>query len=289
MAKKKTKKKSGDGFLAGLRARFDGVAGPARLAGPWIAGVLAVGGLGFGAFVADGRGSEVITARAPEIEIVWPDETSGWAMPAVERARLLMLCEEANDPSAAMERYPLARIAGVMDETNWFRSAPLVRRVGERGIIIEGDWRVPAAVLRAGGRDRLISWDGAMLPLEYGAGESPIRYIRGISESDAPDARAAELQRGLRLLELLSGDPAVFAQVSGIDLGLGGTVEILSDRGSTIVWGGAPGRARPGEQPIEVRVDRLRHLVERFGRIDANASVVEIHGPQVLADRPADG
>ena len=289
MAKKKRKKASEMTWLDRLRDRWANAGGPARLALPWAGATLALGGLGFGAVVADARGVEIVAERSPVVEIVWPDGASGWSMPEVERRRLLALCAQDAGERIGLSAAPLASLARTLDETNWFRAMPTVRRVGESASLVEGDWRVPAAVLRVGARERLISWDGVALPLEYPAGQSSIRYIAGVSTSGSAESRAAEVKRALTLMELLAGSREVYAQVAGIDMGLGGTVEILTDRGTRIVWGGAPGRTRPGEQPIEVRTERLRSMVQRFGRIDANASIVEIHGAQVLVDRQSGG
>jgi len=252
--------------------------------------VLAGGALGLtrvNAAAAQAMGTE-----PHAIEIVWPqiESTPGstW-LPASEKARLLGLAELAARGGSPLSAEPLAEISRALQAEGWFSETPRVRRVASGEIRVEGDWRIPAAVVRTGTRERLVSWEGVPLPLEYTTGASRVRYLAEPSVPAITPGHAAgtpwpgsDIADGLALLDVLDDDPALIAQVHGLDLNSGSHIEIVTDRGTRVRWGLGPKRFQPGERTTGEKLTRLRYLLEQTGRIDGNAKLIEIDGPQVL-------
>ena len=152
-----------------------------------------------------------------------------------------------------------------------------------------GEWRIPAAVVRTGRTERMVSWEGVPLPLEYPMGASLVRFLAEPSIPILTPGRPAEtpwpgddIADGLALLDVLDDDADVVAQVHGLDLNGGGAIEIVTDRGTRVRWGAGPLRYQPGERSTGEKLNSLRHLLDRTGRIDGGAQVIEIDGPQIL-------
>jgi hypothetical protein len=301
-AKKKTKAKS-PSRLAGV---MEGPAGKRVALGVLAVGVVAVlGGAGVvGVRELDRRAEKILAERIVGVDVAWPalagaDVGTTW-MPPGEQTRLLAICRDAMAGGSPLGVEPLREIGRAMATTGWFRSTPRVERTGDGRLLVTGEWRRPAAVVRMGGgageRERLVAWDSVPLPLEYAAGESGVRYLLNPKVASVPPVgRAAEhlawpsddVRQGLRLLSLLDDDPQVFAQVAGIDLNRGGAMVIITDRNARIRWGAGPDVFKPGEERTEIKLERLRALFERSGRIDGGVRLIEIDGPQVLLERAA--
>jgi hypothetical protein len=164
-----------------------------------------------------------------------------------------------------------------------------VRRLGDGNLHVGGDWRLPAAVVRTGSRERLIAWDGVALPLEYASGKSGVHHLSNPSATVPAASGLAwsgeDIRAGLALLDLLDDHADLIAQIVGIDLDRGGPLTIVTDEGGRIVWGAAPGVFRPGEQSSEIKIGRLGAMLDKTGRIDGGLGVVDIRGPNVLIQR----
>jgi len=258
------------------------LAGAAVIAGGWV-----------GLDRLDARAAEILTKAQDEVTIDWPAMEPGGAtwMPASEQRRLHDLAVGAASGGSGLDVAPLREVGRALAQTGWFVGPPDVRREGDGTLAIGGTWRVPAAVVRVGKRERLIAWDGVPLPLEYEIGKSGVRYLINPTVATPPAPRTAiehvpwpgqDVAGGLALLDLLDDHPGVIAQVHGIDLTRGGGLEIITDEGTRVVWGAAPGVFRPGEQGTESKLRRLIVLLEKTGRIDAGSKRAEIQGPNVL-------
>ena len=269
-----------------------------------LGGLLLVGGGWVGLGRLDAMAVRVATPAASRVVFAWPSIEGGaggatW-MPASEQARLEEMAGDACAGGSALDSAPLREVSRVLEGTGWFAQAPRSERLGDGSVRVSGRWRVPAAVVRVGDRERLVSWDGYALPLIYAAGRSGVRFLLQPT-ADGPSGPGKpwggkDVGEGLALLGLLDASrksfrspeafDAFMAQVHGIDLQRGRSLEIVTDRGTRVVWGAAPGAFQPGEQTAEVKLDRLRALFEKTGRIDGGMPRTEIHGTYVLHERP---
>ena len=199
---------------------------------------------------------------------------------------------------ASMEE---ARVA--LARTGWFSEPPTLRR--ERGNVIEvaGAWRTPYAVVRQRNRDYRVSARAELLPIDYEVGGAGPGFRAIIGAEFGPptlDGRSfaygeawigGDVQAAISLLATLRQHFAgsrVWEQVAAIDVSehrRNGKLSIITDRGSRVVWGAAPGTVAPGEQTSVEKLERLAHLANGpSGRIDAGARRVEIHGALVYVD-----
>jgi len=235
------------------------------------------------------QGELLISIAWPVMPVAEGEETGTW-MPESEKARLLGVALEAARGGSALSPEPLAEVSRALAGQGWFEGAPRVERLTDGSIAVEGAWRVPAAVVRGSdSRERMVSWEGVPLPLEYPIGASRVRYLSEPSidrlPSDYPAGEAwpgGDVADGLALLDALDRDQNLIAQVHGLDLNQGGAIEIITDRGTRVRWGAGPLRFQPGERSTGEKLSRLQHLFERTGRIDGGARVIEIDGPQIL-------
>lgn len=293
--------------------------GPAmRRVGVGMGAALMVGAAGWGVLFGLGE----LEARAgallaPEGPIVvafdWPPAagegdadgaTAGEAswLPASERRRLEMIVERAfGGEPGALTGVPLARAGRDLMATGWFEGPPSVRREPDGRIGVEGAWRVPAGVVQMRDAAYLVSRDARLLPLVYAPGtragrlptlvgvrvQPPTRSDGALAHGEpwAPDL----VDAGLALADLLRAE--TFAeQVRAIDLSRindagEGRIELITQRGGRVVWGGRPGVFRPGEQPDATRLERLRLIDQRYNSIDAGRDRLEIFGERVVIDQ----
>lgn len=260
-----------------------------------VAIVLALGiGLTFGVRSLDHTARVILASNDLRIELEGPRDAEGlaWVPPhEVERMREIVLARMLDqDP---FDPRPLARASEDLLSSGWFDGQPTLERIGRDTIRVTGTWRMPAAVVRSGGRDHLISWDGMPLPLEFAPGAAQVRIIFGAGlapASNDPRTRFAhpwpgtDVHAALALLRILAQEEC-FVEVGGIDVaGLArqGHIEIVTTSETRVVWGAPPDQFRPGEVPTETKLQRLSMLRKRFNRIDGGGAKVEIHGPMVL-------
>lgn len=267
-------------------------------------GALAVAAL-FGTERLEARVAASLASESPRIVIAWPtvpaDTTGRTWMPADFQTHLTEVAYAelgpADDPLGAA---PLERIGTALERTGWFIGRPIVRREPGGQISVDGRWRIPAAVVRHGSLDYLVSSEGELLPGIYGVGTSNYRVIHGVKPE--PPRRGGEIAFGepwpgtevraaVRLLTLASGRPW-WNQVRAIDAAEYAKrrrLVIVTDRDARIVWGAAPGEAVPGEQSDDVKLQRLDLLAQRHGRVDAGKATIEVFGPITLVDDSASG
>ncbi|MFG0305360.1 MAG: hypothetical protein ACF8Q5_04005 [Phycisphaerales bacterium JB040] len=293
MAKKKTKSKAKK-----KTARDPEQARRVLLGTAMTVASLAVLGAGaMGLTAVDRVGERSLSEGEPLVAIAWPEMPAeepggpgGTWMPESEKARLIRIALDAAEGGSPLSPEPLAEVSRALREQGWFDGPPRVERLGDGSLSVSGEWRIPAAVVRdANSRERMVSWDGVPLPLEYPIGASRVRYLAEPSIDLLPETYPAgepwpgdDVADGLALLDALDRDKDMIAQVHGIDLNAGGALEIITDRGTRIRWGAGPLRFQPGERSTGEKLSRLSHLLERTGRIDGGARVIEIDGPQIL-------
>ncbi len=263
------------------------------------------GGLAFGgAMLEEPLQARVAALRADPVTVSfnWPplasDPARTW-LPEKERQRLrqIVLMTVAMDP---FDHASLVNTRDELDATGWFEQAPTIRRLPKNVIEVEGAWRRPAAVVRDGGRDRLVSVEGRLLPLVYEAGGATgLKAIHNVW-ADSPRYESGglaygrrwlggDVQAAVRLLETLRNTPA-WEHVAGVDVAAfldRNSLTLLIEGGGRLVWGAPPGEQPPGEQPARVKLRRLIELVESPAWIGAGRPTAELYTPFVYIDETA--
>lgn len=269
----------------------------------------------FGLSLVRDRAAEVLLVSAetgeialPEVVLNWPlidpkNPKAGTWLPESDQAELLRVAQNAIGTPDPLSRRPLSAVGRALGQTGWLRSMPKVRRDDVGRIVVTAEWRRPLGVVRYGGRDHLVSWEGRLMPPVYAPGTSgqPVLLgVTGVPASPGP-ARYEQLLEhsdphaasGLALLRVLVAQPYA-EQVAGVDVSPlalasgrvgAGMIEIVTTHGTRVVWGSAPGSFRPGEQADDVKLARLAELNRQYGRIDGRASRLEIFGSVVEIDR----
>lgn len=312
-AKKKTAARSGPGFFAKLANSAAWMMRPRRAANATLA-VVWVGMVVTALVGAGPLQGKVSTLRAAPVtpKIEYPpiagstDPQATW-LPASERRRLEHLVVQTVSTDV-FDRQSLENLRIALEASGWFASGVEVQRFAENVVRVRGVWRTPFAAVRVGDRDHLVSASGELLPLSYGAGGAggalpailnpqfgpPENEARGFAygkrwrggDVAASIALLAELRRAF------GATPRIMSQVAAIDAGdfrSRGRLSIITDTGTRVVWGSAPGEERPGEAKASEKIARLVDLTGRpgsNGRIDAGAMQISIFGPHVYIDVP---
>jgi len=205
------------------------------------------------------------------------------------QAALLRL---AYDSLAGLDEHPfdagcIERTQRAMMDSGWFAKPCQVVKSPDGRVVIRGDWREPAAAVRFGDHDYLVSAKGERLPPEYPPEGSGLKVLIG-PEMEAPKVGdlwlGGDVQAGLALLECLRGAPAdqrrdVLDQVHAIDISefsMKKRLVIVTDTGSRILWGGEPGTFVPGQAPDTIKLQRLARMIREHGRIDATRDFLDI-------------
>jgi len=288
MAKKKTKRKTTtkkrDPELAERNKRIAIGASLAVLSGAvFVGGAMGVGEL-------DRVAADAIVSGTPEISINWPTLSDGtvW-LPQAEQNNLHTAMMRSIKGGKALSSEPLQEAVRTLQLSGWVDGTPVARWTSDGYIDIDAVWRVPCAVVRVGTREMLIDWNRRVLPLDYAIDQSNQRYFINV---DAPLPTigqqwvGTDIEDGIALLRELRSNQ-LLDQVDGFDLGIGGesgTITIITNRGTRVVWGAGPGRERPGEQPASVKIERLRQIYQRAGLLDAGAAYLDIRGDEIMYD-----
>jgi len=257
-----------------------------------------------GALVEEPLQARVAALRADPVtvEIDFPplaSDASGTWLPEAEQWRLrqIVLATVALDP---FDHDSLMNARDELDAAGWFAEPPTLRRLPKNVITVEGAWRRPAAVVRAGGRDRLVSTEGRLLPLAYAPGEATGLKVIQNAWADPPrwDSgglaygsrwMGGDVQAAVRLLETLRNTPA-WPHVAGVDVSSfldRNRLTILIEGGGRLIWGAPPSETPPGEQPAQVKLRRLIELVESPAWIGAGRPTAELYTPFVYIDETA--
>lgn len=291
MAKKKTTKRKStkrDPEIAERNKKIAIWSASAVLAGTLIVG----SAMGIGKL--DRVAADSIVTGTPEIQINWPTLSDGtvW-MPMQEQQVIHQSIARAIEGGSALSNAPLREAVLTLQRTGWVEGIPEARWTSEGTIVLDAHWRIPGAVVRVGQREVLIDWDRHVLPLDYAIGQSNQRYFLNV---DAPLPRVGEqwvgtdLQDGMALLRELRKH-GLLEQVDGFDLGSGstsGTIKIITNRGTHVVWGAGPGRERPGEQVSSVKIERLSEIHKRAGLLDGGVGYIDIRGDDIMIKKYSD-
>jgi len=212
----------------------------------------------------------------------------------------LTLAELTDDP---FDGQSLARAHAALAATGWFASGLTVSRESGGVVRVRGSWRLPYAVVRARGTDRLVTFTGEALDKLYEPGLSGLVAVVNPSRDLPPKPGepwpGGDVQPALSLAEFLRQSlPApAFAQIEGVDAadylrqgagGKGGRRQfvVMVKGGGRITWGGPVDQPLPGEESSSVKVKHLVTLHQRTGRIDAGRPNIDVRYKTVLIESP---
>lgn len=174
-----------------------------------------------------------------------------------------------------LDRDALVRARESLLASGWFESVAQVRRTSRERVDVIGTFAEPAALVRHGERDWLIDANGRLLPMSWDAGRGPaLAVVVGVGFAPPSDAGETwpgnDLVAALGVLAVVDRQPWA-KQVQAIDLGgfsRERSIKLLTDRGSVIRWGHAPGTERAAEVSAAMKLDFLDHHYRRYGHID---------------------
>lgn len=200
-----------------------------------------------------------------------------------------------------LSREPLDAVGAAMERSGWFDGRPSVERGEASEIVIRGNWRIPAAVVRykppqTSGetapepKDYLVSWDTRPMPVSYPVGRSGLRVIQGvqlgpIKNEGAIDYRSVwpgeDVEAGVELLRTLVSQPWS-SQVSGVDVSdyaANRSLVIETIHGTRLIWGGRASKPLAGECSTQVKLGKINELVGYTKRIDGGKAEIELWWP----------
>lgn len=249
----------------------------------------------------------VLVDRPPEVELV---NRPAWMSDLLAEQIIRMVKPAA--PSPATDRQLLEDRVALLRASPWVKSVKQVRRVYRHGpgdtLQVDCEWRTPAALVQWKDEFVLVDRDGVQLPERYrhdqlprllrtSDGRTNLRIIEGVERPPAAaGARgpADDLKAGLDLAAVLAAcdwtDEIERVNVSNF----GGRVDpraaqlTLITRHNTELRWGRPIHANDYfvEVPWERKLERLKQIRDRYGRIDAGAAFVELRFDRI--EIPAD-
>ena len=287
-----------------------------------VALLVAVGlGLTIGVKSIRAGASEVLAQRGAtgeplSVSFDWPplagDPRSTW-LPAEDQSALVSAARWAAKDVGPLSPVRVERISRTLGASGWFAGDPVVRVTGASSVEVDAVWRTPIAVVRwtfpgtDGPQDVLISEGVRRMPPQWRVpadrpeGVSGRPVILGASEAPPVDSSVStkygtpwpgpDIRAGLDLIRVLLS-AGLIDHIDGVDVGAhwrGGPLEIVASSGGRIVWGSAPNEWKTGEPSVAERVNRLRGLIDRTGRIDGGERRISINTDLVEIDRTGRG
>jgi hypothetical protein len=253
----------------------------------------------------EARAAKVVSLAPSALDINWPlaaGSTEGqprtW-LPKANQEEIEQLVNDAlGDPSAEVfSPEPLERVSRALAQSGWFDGTPAVTRGRHNGVKIQGNWRIPAAMVRYKGDDYLISADGKRLPSVKRAGlEKNFRAIIDPSvgppafPDSTPDYRTAwageDIVASLELLELVQAK-AWYAQVAGIDVSeysRTGKLTLVTPENTKVVWGGRVSKPLLGEVSTPQKLAHISQILHDHKRIDAGYPLIYVNSVNLQFD-----
>jgi hypothetical protein len=250
-----------------------------------------------------GTRDEPLPPRPTQIEIAWPVAATSdtgqrltW-VPDAQRSELALIAADAL--AGDLERFssdPVERVGKAMATSGWFVGKPTISRSAGGKIVVGGQWRVPAALIRKGETSQLICWNAMPMPVSAAAGEEkfPVivgpalsvpRTAMGTVDFDTPWA-GEDIAASLELLALLLRQPWA-TQVAGVDaqqFSTDRTLTILTSMGTRVVWGGRVSRPALGEVSSEQKLAHMQRLFAEKQRIDAGFPLIYVNNNKLQID-----
>lgn len=254
------------------------------------------------------RAEGVLASGGATVRFVWPGvaptarspktaEPMTWMPRERQRELLVDAGRRLNQNNRPFDPATLEGLRQWLAASGWFEEPPTVRRESDAGVVIEGVWREPAAVVRHADREYWISWRGKLMPTVYEPGKLPVCAF--VSPSSGPPRNASgeidydspwpgeDVPAALELLSLMMKQ-RWYPQVAGVDLSDHAklaSLTILTRHGTQVVWGGRPSLPRFGDTTTAEKLRSIETLHSDTGRIDAGHPLIYVHGTYLLFDR----
>lgn len=256
--------------------------------------------------------NRVLSSRPITLQFIWPkiqaaDQSTNmtWVPRPWQEKLLAQARERVASLADPMDPKVLADLSTFLAASGWFESAPTVRRTGSNGIVVDGVWRTPAAVVRfqptPGAAEQLLwlSSKGYPMPKVADPGNARPRVIVG-PKSGPPTSQDGQVEfaqawpgedvaAGLELLALV-GRQTWANQVAGVDVSdYAGkqSLSLLTTYGTKVVWGGRPSKPRYGDAPTRQKLQHIATLKGDTRRIDAGHQIVYVDSFFLMFDRTA--
>jgi len=209
---------------------------------------------------------------------------------------------------SAFDHDLLVRTVARLKKNPWISEVKQVRRVyGEKPgdtLEVDCDYRAPIALVKWGQAYWLVDNDGYLLPEKYTDANldkivvgrdnrTTIRVIEGVRQPPPEAGRrwaGADLAAGLDLVKLFYGK-LFLDEVTGVDVtNYGGRIRrsdpqlVLDTRYGTQVWWGRPLNTKDFFVEVSAarKLEILRAVVQKDGRIDANRSYLDVRYDNLL-------
>ena len=200
-----------------------------------------------------------------------------------------------------MRRADLIDAADALMNLGWFKEIEQVRRVRADLVHVQARFVRPFAVIRDGEGDHLVDPTGRLLPRSWpdepDEPENTARVRRIVitgAHFDRPQRPGvqwdgADVTAALRLLRLIDDKPWR-DQITAIDAErylTDQTLIIVTDIGSRIIWGSAPGEEQALEVSTRRKLTYLDEALRRFQRIDCGyVGELKFLQEALLAEQP---
>jgi hypothetical protein len=190
--------------------------------------------------------------------------------------------------------------------TGWFRDINAIRRGPALGddqratIMVEGDWRRPEAMVIHNGRKYLVDRDGYVIERPIGSMLGEMAYMivdppgsfQGIGQRWGHEA-VAQAVRVLAEVDRKIDRGRYGGQIRGVDYSGGagpGTIVLMTDTGSRVVWGSPLGEEVPVTEPgADEKLTRMTQVLRDYGRVDANAPLLDLRRSPLVVPRTSMG
>jgi len=175
-----------------------------------------------------------------------------------------------------LDRDDLVKAREALLATGWFETVDQVRRISDEEVSVRATFVRPFVVVRDDDGDHLVDPSGTLLPRTYTHGEAgPLmivvtgsRYRRPRDTGSAWEGQ--DVSAALRLLRMIDKRPWR-GQVARVDVGHyldRQELVLITDRGSNITWGAAPGEETALEMLAKRKMEFLDFNFEHVGHID---------------------
>lgn len=183
----------------------------------------------------------------------------------------------------ALDREDLLAARAALLESGWFTDILQVRRVSPELVEIDAQFVEPYAAVRDFDGDHLVDPSGRLLPHSTPVGQAPQFIAVEGAYYQRPEAigmqwEGADITAALRLVQLVNGYEW-HSQVAAIDVSnymQTGQLAIITDRGSRLTWGSAPGDEPAHEASTEIKVEYLGYPFATYGHIDGGYDALDL-------------
>jgi len=239
----------------------------------------------------------VLLDRPPEVELV---NRPAWMSDLL--AEQIVRLVKPTGPHPATDHQLLVDRVALLRASPWVKNVRQVRRVYRSGpgdtLLVDCEWRTPAAMVQWRHEYRLVDRDGVLLPETYSFDQLPrllrssdgktnLRIIEGVERPPGTAGKpwpGNDLKAGIDLAAALAGHDWT-DEIERVNISnFAGRIDpraaqlTLITRYNTELRWGRPINATDFyvEIPWQQKLERLKQIRARYGRIDAGAAFVEL-------------